>query len=158
VGLQVAVEDRLLVRVAHGARHRLQHAGRLLRVEGTVALDPPGQVLALDEVHGQPRRAVLLAHLEDRDDVRVLEARGRRGLDPQPLLDLGPGRPLQDLERHAPAERLVAGDEDHPHAAAGQLLLDDVRADARSRSQAGRAGRGRASAGRRAQDGDVPGA
>ena len=74
--LDVAVDDGEAVRVGQAVAQLLQQpqlagdGGRLL------APDPHRQRLAVDVLHGDERLAVLLADVEDADDVLVLEHAG----------------------------------------------------------------------------------
>ena len=72
--------------------------------------------------------AVVPAHAEDRHDVGVVQPRRRPRLplEPQHLLGVGQGRIGQDLQRHAPAERLLLGLVDDAHAAPADLAEDPV--------------------------------
>ena len=86
------------------------------------------QAHAGDELHDVVVMAVVPAHAEDRDDVGVVQPRRgpRLPLEPQHLLGVGQGRIGQDLQRHAPAERLLLGLVDHAHAAPADLAEDAV--------------------------------
>jgi hypothetical protein len=67
-GLEVAVQDAVLVGVMHRPRHRRQQAGRRTRVflQTRRVL---AEVAALDELHGEVRPAVLFADFVDGHDV-----------------------------------------------------------------------------------------
>ena len=81
-----------------------------------------------DELHHVVVMAVVPPHAEDRDDVGVVQPRRRPRLplEPQHLLGVGQGRVGEDLQGHAPAERLLLGLVDHAHAAAADLAEDAV--------------------------------
>ena len=137
--LQVAVDDAALVGEEHGAGQRLDQLGRDARGQRSVA-HPLFEAAPLDELEGEVGPAVVLAGLVDLDDVGVLELgdRFRFGLEPgQPGR---PGvRPGQDhLEGDEPAEALVAGLVDDPHAAPAEFRQDVVARYGRPLGQEGR--------------------
>jgi hypothetical protein len=87
---------------------------------------------ALDELHdvivhrGTPVPRSPLADTEDRHDVGVVQPgrRPRLALEAAQLLGVGEGVRRQDLEGHAPAERLLLGLVDDPHAAVADFTKD----------------------------------
>ena len=93
--------------------------------------DDQVQALALDELHGIEADIAVLAHLEDRHDVGVVQPRRGAGLAAEPLLDhpVAGHRPRQDLQRHPAAQRDLLGLVDHAHAAPADLAEDPVVAD-----------------------------
>ena len=88
--------------------------------------------LALDELHGVEADVAVLADLEDRHDVGVVQPRRGLRLAAEPLQGHR-GRPTtwprQDLQRHAAAQRDLLGLVDDPHAAPADLAEDPVVAD-----------------------------
>ena len=54
-------------------------------VAGPRFVDHGGERTPFDELHGIEVNTLLAADLGDRDDVRVIERRGRLPLDPEPL-------------------------------------------------------------------------
>jgi hypothetical protein len=123
-GLDVAMHDALGVGggqgirdingVTQGLRER-QAPGRHRTIERHA-----GHVLHHDERH-----VALLPDAVDRDDVGMVERRGRTGLVQQP----GPGvatGDLDDLDRHGAMQFGVAGAIHRAHAALAQVLFDDV--------------------------------
>ena len=87
--------------------------------------------LAIEELHGDERLALVLSDLVDRADVRVVERRCRLGFAPeafQGLLVAGHvfGKELQSDET---MEGRVLSFIDHAHAAAAQFLDDAVMRD-----------------------------
>ena len=72
--------------------------------------------------------ALIPAHAEDRHDIGVVQPSGRPRLplEPQHLLGVGESRIGQDLEGDPPAQRLLLGLVDHPHAAPADLAENPV--------------------------------
>ena len=101
------------------------------RSRGAVAaLHPFAEVGAVDQLHGDPRLAHEEARGVDADDVVAADPRERLGL----ALQLGfvagrRGSALQQLERDRYGEDRVFSGEHHAHAAAAELLADDVAID-----------------------------
>ena len=101
---------------ALGVRLR-QRVGDLRRVLQRVrerqppAADPVGERRALDVLHGDEVDAVRLADVVDRDDVGMVQRRGRPGFlhEAPPALRVGDLVRAQDLERDQPVETAVAG-------------------------------------------------
>ena len=99
-GLEVAVDDPLLVR-------RLERLGDLPRDgEGLVerqraALQPFGEVFALDELHDEGADAARLLEAVDRGDVGVLQLGQdlRLALEPREAVGVGGERLGEDLDR-----------------------------------------------------------
>ena len=129
--LDVAVHHALLVGGPQargnlaGDGHSL--AGRQL----AVAFQPGAERLAVQQLHGQVRRAAVLAHLVDRDDMVVLDRRRRPSLaqEPCPRRLAGRLRRLHHLQRHAPLELRVDGLQHHAHAAAAENPPDAIGPD-----------------------------
>jgi hypothetical protein len=99
LGLQVTVNDARLVRLRQ-ARHDLP-ADLQGRPEGErSAVEPVAKRLSRDEFHDDVRLAVELSRLEDRDEVRMREGRGRPRFLYEPGERRWIGRVLgEDLER-----------------------------------------------------------
>ena len=85
-------------------------------------------VRPFDVLHDDEVRAVGLSAVVDRDDVRMREPGGVRGLAPEALDELIVVRvPLvEDLDGHAPPELLVLGEVDVRHPTAPELARDAV--------------------------------
>ena len=116
--LHVAMDDAVVVRVSE-AGQELEHDGkRRARVGPQSAFDRALEVDPLEQLHGDERRALVLAQLVDGDDVRVLETRHRARFAQEPLLVLRVRGPrAHDLQGHVAVERLVAAAEHHAHRA-----------------------------------------
>jgi hypothetical protein len=136
------VEDAALVAGVDAGGERCDQLGGALRL-ATVGVGLLRQRAALEEAHGEEMAAVVLAHLVDGDDVRVVE-RGRRLRLVAEAMDGGlVGEPgAQDhLERHGAAEARVARLVDDAHAAAAELLEDLVVGEARRVGGGGEGGK-----------------
>ncbi len=86
------------------------------------------QALTLDILHRVVVDSVMLTHVEDRDDVGVVQQGGGPGLALEPdQLDV-PRVPIerQHFHRHVPAEALLHGLVDHSHAAPAQFPEEAV--------------------------------
>ena len=83
---------------------------------------------ALHELHDEHRLAVVLQHVVEADDVRVLEPGEGRSLALESLPQLGIVRDprMEHLECDVAAEPLVSGAPDHAHAAAPELLAEAI--------------------------------
>ena len=97
------------------------------------------QVLALDQLHGDPQRAVLLPGAQHRHQVRVRQGRRQPGLarEPEPVGLLARQLGRQQLERHRPAVLLPHGQVHVAHAAAAQHALHHVAGELRAQLQVG---------------------
>ena len=62
------------------------------RRQGAAAPEDRGQILALDELHDDERPDRVRAVVVDRDDVRVVQRRGRLGLVPEAVDEVGVAR------------------------------------------------------------------
>ena len=133
-GLDVSVQDAEPVRVLQcvgrlhrqpcrlARRYRAANSGILSR--GLV--EPIGERVSRDELHGVVMYTPVAADGEDRHDMRMMQGRHDLGLDPEPgeLPRFDPGGRRQDLQGHATAERSLLGLVDHSHPAAADLADD----------------------------------
>ena len=121
------MDDTARVSVGERGGDRRAVPPRLVPVERPTA-DDGVQRVALDELHHEHRLAVVLEHVVEPDDVRVLEARERRRLALEALAQLGVvGDPrVQDLERDVTAQPLVAYPPDDAHASPPDLLAEAI--------------------------------
>ena len=138
VGLDVPVDDALLVRVGERRGDRAADADHLLGGEGAFLLEPLPDVLTLDEGHGEPEQLERCAAggqryrrdagVEDAEDVGVLEARGDADLAAEPVgAEGGAELGVEELEGDGFAGAVV-GEKDGGHAPVAELALDGVRA------------------------------
>ncbi len=86
------------------------------------------EALTPDVLHRVVMRPLVLAHEEDRDDVGVVQERGglRLALEPDQLHAIHPPVGRQHLQGHPPAEALLHGLVDDPHAATAELADDPI--------------------------------
>ena len=132
LGLDVAVDDAALVRRAEGARDVAEPENPPLHGDALVA-DVRAKRAALDELHGDVRRAFDLANVVDRDGVRVRERGGGPRLAKESGATLRAGRrraarafDAHDFERDAPVESAVVSAEDAAHAALAENALNRI--------------------------------
>ena len=126
-GLDVAVNHALCMRGGERISHLLRDANRLGDRERATC-QPFGQGLALDVLHGNEHRAVVLTDFVDSADVRVIESRCRLRLAQQSGVrrGVGAGRGRQHLDGHAAIERGILAEVDLAHAARAQRPQDPV--------------------------------
>ena len=127
-GRDVAVHDVTLVGGAQRAQHGEGRGRRLVRRQAAVAPQPLLQALAVDVLHDDVRGVARAPPIVHGHDGRVVEARGRLGLDAKALHELvvGGEARLEDLDGDQPAEALVARQVHVRHAAAAQPGADAV--------------------------------
>ena len=122
LGLDVAVDDAARV----GVVERLAEIGADLSdlaVAELAGAGKPRQRRALDQLGDQQGVAVLLAHLVERDDARMVEPGG--GLRLAQHAATGLATLLDRLDRHRPLESAVPGLVDNAEAAAADAALDE---------------------------------
>jgi hypothetical protein len=98
-------------------------------------LAPRRQRHAVEELHDDVRVPRLhVSEVEDLDDPRMLDRRGRLRLVEEPVDDLAVGRQLgvKDLDRDDPADQHVLGAIDRTHPADAHLIEHTVAADDRA--------------------------
>jgi hypothetical protein len=124
-GLEVAVDEAVLVGVAEGLADLGRDLDRLLEVVGAALLEAG----AYQQLHHEVRHLQVLADVVDGDHVRVVEGGDRAGLAEDAIAgvtDLAVG--AEDLDRHRALELDVPAAEDDAHAAAADLLVEAVAA------------------------------
>ena len=133
LGLQVPVDDALLVGGGEAPGNLDRVVDRLLRREGP-RLEFLAQRFAFQKLHDGIGDAVLRPEVEDREDVRMRERRDRLRLALEPGQRLGIGRDgeRQDLDRHVPVELLIPSPVHLSHAARADRRKDFVGAEART--------------------------
>src|SRR5438270_10577418 len=98
------------------------------------------KVVSVDVAHRNEQRVAFLAGLVDRDDVRVLDQRGRAELAFEPSSEgpiLGQGW-SDELEGHASSQRALLGEVDDTHTSPPEDPLDAVGTEGGSGFQLGR--------------------
>jgi hypothetical protein len=139
------VEDAALVGVVDRPGERLHQPGRARRRQGR-AVEFLVEAAAVRVLHDKERPAGGFADLVDLDDVRVLQAGRRLGLDlePGPFLGPGVGARQDHLQGRQAVEARLPGPVDDAHAAAAHHVEHLVARDGRRRLL----GRGRRPVGR----------
>jgi hypothetical protein len=164
VGLEIAVDDPLLVRGADGGGDGQEDAGGLFE-RHSFARQALAQGFSREQLHDHHRPSVVeLEHFADGDHVRVPHGGGRAGLAQEAFDGVGVVGPAasgaQELERELLPRLGVAGSPDHAHAAAPERVQqlvppnDEVARD-EAVARVGPAIAGRLLAGRH-QTGPVP--
>jgi imidazolonepropionase-like amidohydrolase len=138
LGLDVPMDDPFAVGVVQRVRRLPCDAERVGHRERTLAHDPVGERLALDEGHREPELAAVLAGVVHGEDVGMLQpSRHAHGLA-EPLAADGCAQvPVQQLERHPPVMPNVVRPEHRGHAAAAQFTVEAI-AVAQGLDQAGK--------------------
>ena len=146
LGLDVAVDDVVPVRVVQGGGHLARDPHRVGHRQLLLPVHPVADGLAFDVRHDVEEEAVGLAAVEERQDVRVLEVGGGGDLAQEPLGadDRGQLRP-EHLDRHLAVVLEVLRQVDGGHAAGAEFLLEAVAV-----------GEGLGEAGKRVRQGETP--
>ena len=127
LGLDVAVDDVVRVRVSERIRDLAGKTNRLAHGELLFTRDAPAQRLAGDVRHDVVQRTVALARIVERQDVRMLQFREQRDLAPKALRRLAIGDfSVDELERDLTIVPDVVCEEHGRHAAAADLAFDSV--------------------------------
>ena len=127
LGLDVAVHDAMPMRVLQRRRHLGGDADRVVDRQLLLAIEPRAQRLAVDEGHHVEQLSRRVSRVEQRQDVRMLQA--GRDLD---LLEEALGADhrrqlgVQHLHRHLAVMARVRREIDGRHPAAAELALDRV--------------------------------
>ena len=100
--------------------------------------DHPVQPATLNTLHGVVAKRPSLPDIEDRNDMRMVQPRGRASLvqEPAPRRRVGGGVNAQNLEGHRPVQPHVNRLIDGPHAPSSQLADHSVTCDPPSRFEA----------------------
>ena len=134
--LQIAMDDALLVRGGEAVRdlHRVSfdEALRTRRSRPAVAAQPLAQRLALEQLRDDVRRAVVRADVVDREDVRMIQRRGRARLllEARQTLGIGGERGGSTLMATSRPRRGIARAIDLAHPARPEQREDFVGAEA----------------------------
>ena len=116
-GLQIPMNDPSPVRLVQPVRDLNPILQGLLELQRSF-LEPFGQRVALDVLHHDEVDTVLLTHIVEGADVRVVQLRDRLGFAIEAGFALGAfGEVLgEDFDRHRPVEARVLGFVDLAHA------------------------------------------
>jgi hypothetical protein len=132
-GLQVAMHDAILVRGLQRRRDLPADAQRFLGGQRPAA-EPLFERLAIDELHRDVERAVVLVETVDRGDIGVAQRREQLRFALQARESVGvagePGR--QRFDRDVAAELRVGRAVHFAHAAGAEQALDLVDAEVRA--------------------------
>ena len=136
VGLEIAMEDAPIVRRGQPFGHFRGNAQRVLRRQ-RLAVHQRAQVLAVDQLHGDPGEALGVTRLVDGDDVGMIEGGGgpRFLFEPAQRLRTGGQLGRQDLQGHFTTELVVSRTVDLSHPARTNYAEDLVLPKAVTRSQ-----------------------
>ena len=128
VRLDVAVDDAVAVREAKRREDLARVVDRDGHRRGPAREDQLLQRAAVEVLHRDVVRALGLAAVVDRDDVRVRQAGGVLRLAAEALDELLVARVtvVEDLDRDVPAELLVLGEVHVGHPAGAELPHDPV--------------------------------
>jgi hypothetical protein len=126
--LDVAVDEPVLVRCVERRGDLACDGDSPRRRECTLAPQQRSQVGAVDVAHREEEHALGFARRVDRDDVRVLQARGqpRFPLQARAKVRVVHETGRQHLERHVAAEAIIVGAVHLAHAAAADQRLDAI--------------------------------
>src|SRR5439155_12077752 len=129
-GFDVPVDDSLGVGGFQSIEYLDAKIQEFVRRDGPF-LDSLLQGLALQALHDDEGAAILVADVENRADVRVIQggSGARLPLEPAERLRISRDFLGQKLEGHEPVQANVFGLVDHAHSAPAQLLDDAVMRD-----------------------------
>ena len=126
--LDVAMDQAEIMSGGQALSHFPADAQRLRQGQNRFTFQPGIERLSLQELHGQVRNAAILADLKNRDDMMVLDGRGRSGLAQKTLLgrDAGGDARQHRLDGHHALQSRILGLVDDPHAAGAKDLQHAV--------------------------------
>ena len=127
LGLDVAVDHVLAVRIVERTRHLARDANRLGDRQLAFALESRAECLPRHERHHIVQQAVGVAAVEERQDVRMLQPRGRTDLAQEPLAterraEVG----MQHLDGDIAIVLEIMGEIHGGHAARAEFAFDAV--------------------------------
>ena len=128
------MDDVLPVRIGQGLGHPGHDRKYFRHWKQVAVLAEVHQILALEELHRDVSEIVLLAGVEDGDDILVLQASRGLGLAEKPfpcvrqLVAFELLAERHGLDCHDPADLRVLAQVDHPHRAFAQLFIDLIAA------------------------------
>src|SRR5690606_6013223 len=130
LGLEIAVNDAEGVRPHQRAGDVGDHAVGAARIEPAEPREACGEVLPVEELHGNVGHAAPIAMIEHVDDMGAPKLRRRLGLPLEANADLLALRlvVIDELERTARVKRQVEGEPHRPHAARAELPDEPIAA------------------------------
>ena len=130
------MRDPFFVRRREAARDLQRILSRLANGDRATPR-PLSKRLAFEQLGHDERRTAISADVVHREDVRVVQRRGRAGflLESMEAIDVGRECAGQYLDRNVTPEPRIARAIDLAHAAHSDLGGDLIRAEARSRGQ-----------------------
>ena len=131
-GLEIAVDDTLVVEVLQANEHLLDDVRRVVDVELVMLSEMSFERLPIQERHHEKQLAVgQRSKVVDLDDIAVVESRRCRGFTLETCTDHRVVRELaeQNLDDLLGRQDFVNGQVNHSHTSLRDLLADDVVAD-----------------------------
>ena len=127
LGLDVAVDDAMLVGVLEGQRRLPRDAQRILHRKLFLSGEPVAEALALDIRHRKPQLTRRFPRVVNREDVGMLQPGDQPDLALEPFGTKSDGElGMQDLQRHRSLVPDVLREVDRGHPTATELPLDPV--------------------------------
>ena len=125
--LDVAMHHAMRVRVGERIHDVGEDADDVLDRKPAALLEPHAQRLTAHEGHRVVEEIAVLPRGEERNDVRMLQLRSQVDLASEALaVDARGELGREDLHHHGSSQRLLGGQVDVAHAAAGELSLDRI--------------------------------
>jgi hypothetical protein len=125
VRLDVAMQDAIRVCKGERARDFAEEAHGVAYRNCLSLLQPLAQGLALNVRHREKRQPCRFSRGEERDDVRVLQARGDGNLATEAIHRDMPGSlRRKHFHHHGPTQRDIFGNEDAGHSTAAEFVDD----------------------------------
>jgi hypothetical protein len=134
--LEVPVDQAAAVRRSESIGDRNRHRDRLIERQRPVE-QTAGERLPFDVLHDEERRPVMVAHVVERADVRMVQAgnRLRFALEPCAPVSVGADGRRENLDGNGPIETDVSTTVDFTHPSGADEGLDLVGAEARAGRQ-----------------------
>ena len=124
-GLMSRWIDAVVVRVVERVGDFARDAHRVVHAELRFAIELRAERLAVDERHHVEQQAVRSPRVEERQDMRMLQARRRLDLGDEALAaEHGGEFGLEHLDRDVAVVLEVVGEIDRRHAAGAEFALD----------------------------------
>ena len=125
--LDVAVDHAQVVRVAECVGNLARDSDRFVYGKLALARQPGAQRLAGDERHDVVEQTIRVARVEQRQDVRMLQARGRANLGEESLAaERGAEVGMEHLDRDVAIVAEVVREKDGGHTTGAELAVDAI--------------------------------